>query len=165
MEPVSRLQSPLSAVLHSTRARSLDGSHTFWRFLFASSTELARVLGEREPPVQSVAAVGIGVLGYQLPVRIVDLVGLVDSRIARARLDADKAALLLPGHQRGDPDYVLESRPDYLLIPRERELGILPAVRALQSHPALERLYIWDEEVGGYRLRSQRRSAPTKTRE
>jgi hypothetical protein len=154
LEPVSRLHSPVSAVLHSTRSRSVEGSHAFWRLVFTNSTQLARVLKQQEPPVQSVAAVGIGALGYKLPVRIVDLVGLVDAKIARTRLVPGKAALLRPGHQRGAPEYVLESRPEYLLIPRERERALLPAVRALQAHPALNRLYVWDEKVAGYRLRS-----------
>jgi hypothetical protein len=68
-------------------------------------------------------------------------------------------ALRLPGHQRWNTAYVFRRRPDYILVARKGSpgKGNLPAVAGIWAHPDLERLYVWDEPIQGYRRRD---SAP-----
>jgi hypothetical protein len=115
----------------------------------------AQRLQALEPPVQLVAAMAIGRLGYHADLPILDLFGLTDPRIARG--DTTPSAKALPGHQRSDAGYVLARRPDVILIPRRPAGGPrprdLPAVIALWQSPELERLYRWEPQLRGYRLR------------
>jgi hypothetical protein len=72
---------------------------------------IARWLAERAQPGQSVALMDVGMVGFYSSyagLRVIDITGLTDPVIARA-----------PGkmlHKQYDPSYVLEQRPDYLVL-------------------------------------------------
>lgn len=114
----------------------------------------ARILRQRGRPVGLIAATGIGYLGYRTDLPILDLLGLVDATIARQSDGPGLRGMPVPGHARSNAGYVLSRRPDYLIIPRKGSMTFLSAHIDLWQHPDLERLYVWDEEFLGYRLRS-----------
>ena len=107
-----------------------------------------------EPPVELLATIGIGRVGYYLPeVAILDLVGLTDRHIAKSP-NRVEGALLLPGHHRTDADYVLDRRPDAIALPRSGAAILFPCVLELKRNPRLDREYFWDERLQVYRRRS-----------
>jgi arabinofuranosyltransferase len=73
-----------------------------------------RALRRSFPPGTTLAAVPIGALGYYSDLPIIDMVGLTDRTIARARV-ADMGAGWA-GHEKHDGAYVLSRRPDILLL-------------------------------------------------
>jgi hypothetical protein len=111
-----------------------------------------RVIRERggEPLV---AAGAIGALGYHADFAVLDLFGLTDATIARSRPPDAETHRGWPGHSRSDADYVMARSPDYVLIPRGRIRGRLPAIRDLLQHPEFQRRYEWDAKLRGYRRR------------
>lgn len=115
---------------------------------------------QMQPPVKLVATVAIGRLGYFSGLPILDLLGLADAHIARAPISAALQrgeGVLLPGHQRSDPQYVLDRKPDVIMIPQKTaEPGLyLPATLDLWASPEFEAAYEWDGVLGGY-VRRQR---------
>src|SRR6185369_6386672 len=100
---------------------------------------------------------GIGIIGWQTGLPILDILGIVDAHVARAAIVARAHDALIPGHQRGDPRYVLSRKPDVIMIPQflDPTQPQLPAVRALHDDPNFEAEY---ESVrippnGGFRRR------------
>jgi hypothetical protein len=154
---------PLERVTGSTDVlKQLDGTRRArrladarQRFQFSESVGLfqARELIGRGEPRALVAASAIGSLGWFSQLRILDIFGLVDGTVARARSRPPPDAWLVPGHQRSDADYVFAREPDYLLIPRPGSWMRFPANVALWEHPKLLSAYEWDEELKGYRRR------------
>ncbi len=114
----------------------------------------ARRMVAREPAL--VALSGIGYFGYASRLPVLDLLGLVDATVARTPIPPDAPDLPLPGHQRSNAGYVLSRRPDYILMGRNGEPSYLRAHRELLAHPDFEATYVWDGDVGGYRLRASR---------
>lgn len=105
------------------------------------------------PPVNKVATVGIGQLGYLLMDKsILDLVGLTNKEVAKSSRVVS-GTLLVPGHQRTNANYIFSQEPDIILIPRkgEKYVHILPAAKELLESGKLEELYYWDETVEVYR--------------
>lgn len=117
------------------------------------------VLERRGERSALVATGAIGAFGYYARVPVLDILGLVDAEIARSDPQPGGTALRLPGHQRWNTAYVFRRRPDYILVARKGSpgKGNLPAVAGIWAHPDLERLYVWDEPIQGYRRRD---SAP-----
>jgi len=114
----------------------------------------AAVLLGRGEPIGLVATGAIGSFGFHSRLPILDILGLVDSTIARTRRPAGEERFALPGHQRSNPDYVFSRKPDYLLIGRrgKQRLGsFVTAPDELRAHPDLDRYYEWDAAVLGYR--------------
>lgn len=105
------------------------------------------------PPL--VATGMIGAFGYYSRLPIVDFLGLVDRVIAHDRRPPPPGALLLPGHQRSNPDYVLARKPDYILLPPQVIAPSLPAAIDLAAHPEFARWYEWDRSVPAWRRRSE----------
>lgn len=116
----------------------------------------AAVLRRHRAPAPLVATGAIGAFGYHARVPVLDLLGLVDREIARSEPDPMGATLRLPGHQRWNTEYVFARRPDYILIAKKDSpgKGSLPAVAGIWAHPDLERLYVWDAALDGYRRRA-----------
>ena len=116
-----------------------------------------RQLRERIEPTSVVATTGIGVIGYETRLTILDLLGLVDATIARSGAAPGRTGP--PGHQRSNADYVLGRRPDYILIPRRPDdpgrAPVVHAIRDLWEHPDFDRLYRWDPGLPGYRRRAE----------
>lgn len=85
--------------------------------------ELGWWLADHAAPEESVAALGAGAIAYYSERTTIDLLGLTDRHIAR--VDVETMGTGIAGHEKRDPDYVLnQRRPTY--IPR-----------------------IWDEYFGG----------------
>lgn len=120
----------------------------------------AQQLVQANPQVELVAAVSIGRLGYFSGLPVLDLVGLVDAHIARAPLSAalkNGQGVLLPGHQRSDPRYVLDRRPDIIVIPQKSaESGFnLPVTLDLWAQPRFEAEYVWNDNLHAYERRDR----------
>ena len=104
-----------------------------------------------EPPVGLVATIAIGRFGYNSGLPILDLVGLADRTVAKARARTTDGRLQ-PGHQRSNADYVFRRKPDLILIPQTfPPKAALPAMLDIWSHPDLETYYQWDPSFSGYR--------------
>jgi hypothetical protein len=138
--------------------------------------QVEHVMGA-EPPTQLVARLGIGRFGYWSGLPILDLVGLVDAHIARASSSGPgsqtrrKNEMIIPGHQRSDPDYVFNRRPDFIFIRQRDRNGIgiqLPAVLDLWADPRLMREYHYDRFLLAYvrndRARRVRGGSGTRAR-
>jgi hypothetical protein len=117
--------------------------------ILRQETSRAAALLRRRPAVRLVAAAGIGVLGYHSRLPMLDLVGIVDPKIARSASEPPPGSLLMPGHQRFDVEYVLARRPDVIVVRRPRP-DPLPAEAALWGHPEFETHYAWDPRIPAY---------------
>ena len=109
------------------------------------------IAARREAQVRLVATGAIGSFGWHTDLAVLDIFGLTDATIARARSAEQPHGL--PGHSRSDASYVLERAPDYVLIGRGKARGWLPAVRDLAEHPEFAQRYAWDAQLRGYRRR------------
>lgn len=160
--PGSRLRQVAMIIAQSRRG--LSRNHTLRATLGGRRDHLRRatnsarrIMVRREggEQVDLVAATAIGKFGYDLPVSILDMLGLVDAHIARSPpYKPTEPVLWLPGHMRTDAEYILSRRPDYIFIQRSWSVALrLPVHDDLWSNPDLERMYEWDEEMTAYRRR------------
>ncbi len=147
-----------AALRHPKRAAELARARGSDQLFESLARRRAAELERRGAPAPLVATGAIGAFGYYARVPVLDLLGLVDPEIARSPPDPAGSGVRLPGHQRWNTGYVLARRPDYILVAKKGSpgKGNLPAVAGLWAHPDLERLYLWDAAVEGYR----RRAAP-----
>ena len=103
--------------------------------------EVGLWLRQTVPADTSVAAVGIGAVGYYSRLRIVDLLGLTDAVVARQGLVQPEAMI---GHQRYHTDHILTLRPHIILFvtagwfDRPSEPWTVPA--GIKFHYALRHL-------------------------
>ena len=114
----------------------------------------AGVLRERGAIDLLVATGAIGAFGYFSRLPILDILGLVNTTVGRSPDSQATPEFAFPGHQRSNPDYVFSRKPDYILIGKRGSKafgGLVTAPRQLREHPDLERHYVWDAEVRGYR--------------
>jgi arabinofuranosyltransferase len=116
---------------------------------------VGRALGATFPPGTTVAVVPIGAVGYYSGLPIVDMVGLTDRRIARAKVENMGAGWA--GHEKHDGPYVLSRRPEILLLgnvyvdtrptvpagefPPYAAPAILARERDVVTHPSFARDY------------------------
>lgn len=145
---------PLSAKRHSVKIPTLPLPEAFFEAQVAKLREI-------DPPVQLVAAIGIGQLGYLgRELVILDLVGLTNRHIARSASVAE-GAWIAPGHQKFDTDYVFSRSPDVVFIPKLGEAPfLLPTVVGLQSDPRFFQEYEWDYYLEAYVRKAALRQAP-----
>jgi len=145
----------LVALRHPKRERVLHETRRFDAGFEEVGYGKAMVLRQRGERDALVAIGAIGAFGFYSQLPILDILGLVDPEIARSRPDAHSPRPALPGHQRWNTAAVFQRRPKYILIARKDTpgKGRLPAVFGIWSHPDLERDYVWDEGVHGYRRR------------
>jgi hypothetical protein len=73
---------------------------------------VGRWLRSAFPDSTWVATNAAGCLPYYARLPTIDMLGLTDAHIARARPDRQQ----WPGHERGDGDYVLSRRPDVIIL-------------------------------------------------
>lgn len=112
----------------------------------ASDVRMARFLAERLPPEAVLAVNDIGALGYFLPNRLIDLVG-----IATPEILPHMAETMGRGASRWEAmvSFLAERRPDYVLVFPEW----LPDVGADPRFPAVHRLPVPDNiTMGGDEL-------------
>lgn len=102
-----------------------------------------------QPPVELIASIGIGRLGFYSMLPILDLVGLVDSHIAHSK--KKPLGLPVPGHQRSDAEYVFQRKPDLIFIDKLNSAPwTLPVTTALWNDARLIEQYQWDDELKAY---------------
>ena len=126
-------------------------------FVQGLTERTATLLRQQTPPIRLLAAGGIGVIGYYSRLPLIDYFGLVDPTVATSAAEATEGALLLPGHQRSNADYVFSRRPDFIVIGRAPREGAVypPAALAIWRHPDLARFYEWQQgPPEGYRRRA-----------
>lgn len=125
----------------------------------AAARKLADDIASLSPPAKSVATIAIGQLAFfSNDLHVIDLVGLVDKHISRSKKRIKgKGVLMLPGHQRTDSEYVLDCRPDVIVIPKKGTAFpfYLPAISDLWRNERLEAMYAWDEKKQFYVLKSR----------
>jgi len=121
-------------------------------FFGSNGRRFARALLDRSPRPSRIAAIGIGVLGWETNLPMVDLVGLVTPEVAR-RTPRPSDATVLPGHQRANTAYILSLRPDYIMITQDSELleSYVAAEAEIRRDPRFQRDYAWDPVVNGWR--------------
>jgi hypothetical protein len=153
----------LVGLRHPKRERALHETRRFDAGFEEVGYGKAVVLKQRGETDALVAIGAIGSFGYHSRLPILDILGLVDPEIARSRPEEDTPRPAMPGHQRWNTRSVFARQPKYILIARKDTpgKGKLPAVFGIWSHPALERDYVWDEGIYGYRRRASARGPVT----
>jgi hypothetical protein len=161
-EPASRVKTMASLLLGGgsglSRNESLRATLRARRdHLRRAAASAMRVMERRRQgeSIDLVAATAIGKFGWDLPLPILDMLGLADAHIARSPpRQPSKPVMWLAGHVRTDADYVFGRRPDYIFLQRAWSTPLrLPVHDDFWSHPALERDYEWDAEMLAYRRR------------
>jgi hypothetical protein len=76
-------------------------------YLSQNYEELGRWFADHAPPEAAIAISDVGAVGYFSRRRIIDMFGLIDPHIGRLRGRM---------HYKADPGYVLERRPDYIVL-------------------------------------------------
>jgi arabinofuranosyltransferase len=76
-------------------------------------TAIGRALDRAFDPPTTVALTAAGAIPYYSGLRALDMLGLTDPHIARAPFDD---SYRYPGHQRHDGRYVLDRRPELILL-------------------------------------------------
>jgi hypothetical protein len=154
IDVVGGVDSVKTAFRSSLRTQSLEVQRGKYRLFEERAARRVEVLRARDEPIRLVATAGIGSFGYYSRLPVLDILGLVDATIARSPAAQPAGAPTLPGHHRSNVAYIFERRPDYILVPQEFAKGVA-ANRAIWEHPDLEAHYAWDEEIVGYRRRSE----------
>jgi arabinofuranosyltransferase len=123
---------------------------------FTSGMKLvARTLRDHLPPSSSIALNPAGAIPYGSGLRAYDMLGLTDAHIARTT--PERLGTGQPGHEKGDGRYILDRRPDVILMgnvlaldhspeswSRWRWRVVLRSEEELMRLPDLERLYVVD---------------------
>jgi hypothetical protein len=139
----------------SKRVRAVADAGKGNAFQDASIRRLVAKLRRESPPPRLIATGGVGRLGYYYPeVPILDILGLIDSTVARSREARTDDAFVLAGHQRSNVSYVLSRDPDVFAIPKPGDFPAVPALIAIWQHPDFQARYEWDAELDAYRRKS-----------
>jgi hypothetical protein len=101
-----------------------------------------------------VAAAVIGALGWYGRFTILDLFGLTNTEIAGHEAPLPEGALILPGHQRSNADYVMSRAPEFVVIGKDPTGNKMPAILDLGAHPDFQALYQWEPTVSAHRRKS-----------
>ena len=112
-------------------------------------------LRENFPPDTWLATVNAGAIPYESRLRTIDMVGLCDAHIARVTMPDMGAGVA--GHEKSDPDYVLDRRPDIVLFQAARlrpEPLPLSQMRFMLQWTAEHELWAHPRFQAEYRLRS-----------
>ncbi len=101
--------------------------------------EMAECIKENTSTEDTIALTAVGMIPYYSGRRCIDMAGLTDRHIARNGL-VDKDCIV--GHQRADSDYVLDRKPDVVLLPRPTSTsGLVAATRYLWGNHRFFELY------------------------
>jgi arabinofuranosyltransferase len=92
---------------------------------------------------QSIACVPIGAIGYYSEIRVIDMVGIVNSVIAHEPFDPKYTATWRPGHDKGDGTYILSQQPDYIqLIDRLTSIPLSEPDKSAMTYKSI--VEIWN---------------------
>lgn len=98
--------------------------------LFADlAQDMVRLLKSRDPQPRFVVLGSLGVIGYLLPIRMVDLFGLVDPEVRHLEPDSVPDAFQIPGHQWSNAAHIIALHPDCII--GDPTTVRLPAILAL----------------------------------
>jgi arabinofuranosyltransferase len=75
--------------------------------------EIGRWLRANVPPTTTIAVIPVGAIPYESRLPTIDMLGLNDVHIAHRQLDI---GLLPAGHEKYDSQYVLDQRPDIIIL-------------------------------------------------
>lgn len=119
---------------------------------------VGRLLGERCPPETLVATSPIGAIGWYSRLPLIDILGLTNS--SSLGVEPDLELVGVKGHHRFDADWILERRPDLVVLGNgvldgSGAVPINPWERSLFDHPGFQGGYvpIWIEVPGDQPLR------------
>jgi hypothetical protein len=116
------------------------------RVTVTAYTRLGARLAEILPPGTTIGCGSTGAIGYYTGMPVLDILGLADRWIARH----GAVVATQPGHLKTDGAYVVEKRPDLLLLgnvqiqrgPKERgEIRIKVQEREIVRQPSFDELY------------------------
>lgn len=82
--------------------------------------QIAECLKENTTQEDTIAVISAGIVPYVTERRCIDMLGLNDRHIARYGI-VDKKCYI--GHQRAEPDYVLDRRPEIIYLPTDDKRG------------------------------------------
>ncbi|MEO0820813.1 MAG: hypothetical protein AAF074_10365 [Pseudomonadota bacterium] len=126
-----------STPLEARLLPQIPNNHGTWRGVGVERwhAQRLRVIGEyfqslRTDYDQSLATDAIGVIAFVADMKIIGKHGLVDVHIAHKEFAPGELGSGLPGHERGDLDYILSKRPDFYMYNRaftEEPLAEQPA--------------------------------------
>lgn len=103
--------------------------------------EASECIKESTSSEDTIALTAVGMIPYYSGRRCIDMGGLTDRHIAHNGI-VDKRCYV--GHQRADSDYILDRKPDVVLLPRFRSPsghGDVAAERYMRKNPRLLELY------------------------
>lgn len=90
-------------------------------------------------PTDTIAVVAAGVIPYYAERNTIDMLGLNDEHIAHNGI-IDKKCFI--GHQRTDSDYILDRKPEIILIPRKKKVNrAIAAEYYMSQNPRFLELY------------------------
>ena len=105
---------------------------------------VGRALGDACEPGTSLATSPVGAIGWYSRLRVIDLLGLTGPHIRDVAPDVDGVSV--KGHHRFDARWVLQQRPDLILLGNAVLVGgrieINPWERSLYRHPDFQRDYL-----------------------
>lgn len=95
---------------------------------------MGKKLNEIGSPNESIACVPIGAISYFSKMNVYDMVGIVDKKISHTEFDPNYTKTWRPGHDKGEGNYILSLKPDYIQIADflTREQTPNPYERSLQ---------------------------------
>jgi hypothetical protein len=131
----------------ATRSAELERVRAGATFFDVLARMNADALRRLVPQPKFVVSHGLGLLGYYLPVRIIDTLGLVDPEVRHLRSDRVPNTLQIPGHQWSNVAHVLALRPDCVMAPGAIAL---PATAALFENPAFKSEYVLVPDAWAY---------------
>lgn len=98
-----------------------------------------------------IAAIPIGIIGYRSKIKVIDMVGIVDPIIAHQEFEPEYLDQWIPGHNKGDGEYILSRKPKYIQLidyitstpqskPNERSLQF-KSIKEIWSSDAFHKNY------------------------
>jgi len=138
-----------------------------WRTIYPIRVEVAEFL-KRDLKKNAVIAVNAaGVIPYYSGLRTIDMLGLNCRHIAR---NGRRDRTLPYGHQAGDGDWVLDQRPDVIMLGGigSKEPGEFVSDQDIYKNNEFKRLYnaryLTHDKIGYYRWQRNDRRSPRKKR-
>jgi hypothetical protein len=77
---------------------------------------MGEALKNNMQPNECIAAIPVGIIGYKTKMHVLDMVGIVDPVIAHQEFDSEYLKEWIPGHNKGDGNYILSKKPDYIQL-------------------------------------------------
>lgn len=100
---------------------------------------VANCIEMRTEPTDTIAIVAAGVIPYYAERTFIDMLGLNDTHIARNGTTYGECYI---GHQRTDTDYILDRRPEFIIVPPKAKVNrLIAAEYYMHENPRFLELY------------------------